>query len=363
MAAVRASMVGCFALLMLPVALVAWFGLLFGEGPMLFTGKRVLASEGGAFRVLYQAGDEPRAREVAARVDGLSQRAGELVGDRVALHLDVELLGAPANHLGVFTGGKIRLATSADDATLAHELAHAHAWQLTGPHGAAHADATHFFDEGLADWVQARISGDEAVPLVAGAIAATGQARFEDLVDHARHLSRHDIRQSYVLGQVFVEALVREAGPEAPACALTELGRLGTDPMAGLAVWYAVAARCAFDLDAVQDRWLAALDDAQSRLPGPLPRLRIAVRDDGAGPYLALRDERALGWRLRCGFRSDPDDPPNRWLFSDARGGVCPVPMGQLVGQTVQYQVGFRLPGGRDDGLQDVFLEWTDLER
>jgi hypothetical protein len=321
-----------------------------------------MPSAAGGFRVLYAPGGEDRAEHVAAAVDAVSAEVGRQLGNPAPLRLDVELLGAPANHLGVFTGGKIRLATSADDATLAHELAHAHAFALSGPGAGVHADATHFFDEGLADWVQARWSGEPAVPRVAGLIDETGQARFEDLVDHARHTARHDIRQSYVLGQVFVEALVQQAGEAALPCVLRALGDSGDTPMAGLATWYSVAARCSVDLDAVQDRWRALLAEARAQFDGPTPRLRAAVVGDGGPRWVNVRDERELGWTLLCGFRSAPEEPVHRWVFFPAQDGRCEVPTTALAGPTAQVQVGFRVPGSVD-GLEDVYLEWTDLQR
>jgi hypothetical protein len=371
-AAVRFSLLGCLALLVAPLGLLAAVMVLLQHGGVLLAGKRALRSDGGDFRILYAPGSSSVAREVAARIDPLAREVGALMGNPSPLRLDVELLGAPANHLGVFTGGKIRLTTSPDEPTLAHELAHAHAFALTGPGGAPHQHATHFFDEGLADWVQARVSGEDPVPRIAGLIYETGQARFEDLVDHPRHLARHDIRQSYVLGQVFVEALVQVGGPEAPACVLRELGRLGSRPMAGLAVWYGLAERCDLDLDAVQDRWRAELEAARARFDGPVPRLRVAVvaahdSPDGRA-RLEVRDERDLGWELLCGFRSGPDDAVHRWVYIPAWQGACRVPTESLSGHTVQYQVGYRMPGSGDGppsevGLEDVYLEWTDLRR
>jgi hypothetical protein len=369
---VRGAALGCLALIVLPLGGLFWSMLVIEHAGELWQGTRALPSDGGGFRILHAPGDEVAAHVVASQVDALSAQVGELLGQRAPLGsqgsleaggrgLDIEVLGAPQNHLGVFTGGKIRLARGTDTDTLAHELAHAHAYALSGP--MAWHQETHFFDEGLADWVQSKITGRDPVPVVVGAIHATGQARFEDLVERERHQARHDIRQSYALGQAFVAALVDVGGPAAPSCVLTELGKAGPRKVAGLALWYGLASRCGFDLDAVQDRWLQSLEEARARLAGPLPRLRASVVTVDGWPRIEVRDELELGWRLLCGFRDGPDAPVNRWLYQQAREGICEVPTAGLSGHTVQYQVGFRLPEGGEDGLGDVYLEWTDAPR
>lgn len=356
--AVRLGLGGCLGLVLWPIGALVSALLVFQHGGTLLRGVDVLPTRD--FRVLYAPPDFERARVLADEVDALSAEVGALVGHPEPLHLDIELLGAPQNHLGVFTGGKIRLANSAELDTLAHELTHAHAFALAGRAGWDQQDHTHFFEEGLADWVQARIAGEPEVPDVAGAVWSTGQGRFEDLVDHDRFVARHDIRQSYVLGQAFVSALVEVAGPGSPGCLLSHLRDVGPRPVAGLALWYGLAVRCDLDLDQVRDRWEAMLEERERTLPA-LPRLRAGVVADP--PSIWVRDERDLGWDLLCGFRDGPEVPPNRWVYGPAVDGTCRLPAGELAGLEFQYQVGYRLPTSEMDGLSDVYLEWTDARR
>jgi hypothetical protein len=98
------------------------------------------------------------------------------------------------------------------------------------------------------------------------------------------------------------------------------------------------------------------MERALERLP-PLPRLRVSLPASGA-PRLEVRDELGLGYPLTCGFRDGPDAPIDRWMYLDARDGVCEVPQLLLSGHSYQYQVGYRLPD-RDA----LFLEWTDASR
>jgi hypothetical protein len=350
---VRAGLVGCVVLAAAP--LVALFllstGLMYGGA--LLEGRDELRTE--HFRVLFTPSEEPRARELAAELDDISAAVAQALGVTEPLELDVELLGAPDNHLGVFTGGKIRLAHTADRAVIAHELTHAYAFGLAGRAAWDHRAHTHFFEEGAADWVMSRVTGEAPVPPTAGAVFATGQVRFEELVDSAQHQKRHDITQSYVLGRVFTHALALEAGDEAPGCLFRALGTVepGTDAP-GLALWYTLAATCGIDLDAAQDRWLALLAEAAGAL-GPVPVLRTRWEAD----TLVVTDELGLGWRLHCGFRDDRDGEPSHWVYVPADAdGRCAVPARVQVGHSFQAQVGFEVPGTTDRGT--VFLPWTD---
>lgn len=362
---VRRGAVGCLFLLVLPLGCLSSCMAFDEHAGELWAGKRSIASAEGGFRILYAPGHEERAREVAERVDGISRAIARIVGDDVqhpSPWLDVELLGAPENHLGVFTGGKIRLATDASDAVLAHELAHAHAYSVSGPSAWYQSGSIHFFEEGLADYAEATFTGRDPVTEIAGAVADSGQARFEDLVDRQRHLERHDIRQSYELGAAFAAALAEVGGPGALPCVLDALGEVGTEPVAGLALWYGLAARCEIHLDRVLDEWSEDLRRARQRIDGPLPRLRASVVREG-GVRVEVRDEEELGFPLVCGFRDGPEAEPERWIYMRAVGGACLMPPLGLSGHSVQYQVGYLLPGSEERSLSGVYLEWTPIGR
>jgi hypothetical protein len=201
-----------------------------------------------------------------------------------------------------------------------------------------------------------RVTGEAPVPPTAGAVFATGQVRFEELVDSAQHQKRHDITQSYVLGRVFTHALALEAGDEAPGCLFRALGTVepGTDAP-GLALWYTLAATCGIDLDAAQDRWLALLAEAAGAL-GPVP-----VAADALGGRHARGHRRARP-RLAAALRV-PRRPRRRAVALGVRPPPTPTAGVRCrpacrVGHSFQAQVGFEVPGTTDRGT--VFLPWTD---
>lgn len=356
---VRGGVIGVLALLVLPLGALVLAMIGLRDGGTLWRGIEVL--ETPQFRVLRVPGD-PRGAEIAAGIDALSARVGAIVGNPDPLGLDIELLGAPRNHEGLFTGGKIRLSRTATDDTLAHELAHAHAFALSGVAAWSQHEHTHFFSEGLAEWVAGEAMGTQEIPPFVGAVWATDQVQFQDLVERSAHLAKHDVQQAYALGHAFVVALVAQEGPDAPACVLRGLGEVGDQPVAGLALWYGLARTCDLDLDAVIDRWIDLMRAERAALPAILPSLRVSVPT--TGPIrLVVRDEAELGWILRCGFRDGPDTPPNRWAYVNVRSGACEVPPFTLSGHSFQYQVGYRLPPPRRSSWQDVYLPWTDAAR
>jgi len=356
-AAVRVGLGGCLGLLLVPMALLLGIALLVSHGGRLWRGVDVVHSE--HFRVLYAPGNEVEAAEVARTVDALSAEVGRLVGHDEPIELDLELLDTPQNHLGAFTGAKIRYVGGQD--TLAHELAHAHARALAGRPLSAQGHATQFFNEGLADWVQARIAGEPEVSDIAGAMWRTSRPELEDIVDRDRLSERHDPRVAYELGQAFVAALVDTAGPDAPGCLLRELSEVGEQRVAALALWYGLTARCGIDLDDVRDRWGVRLDEAGARLPAELPRLRARVdHEDGV---LHVSDEAGLGWALHCGFRDDEESEPEHQVWRPAVEGRCDIPYGRLSGSRFQYAIGFVVSGAPEDeeaDLQSVYLPWAE---
>ncbi len=349
----RWAVLGCGGSAMLLLGLLSLLLVAFTASEELLEPVRSLPS--GTLRVLYHPSNIDRAQELADELATLSAEVGARVGNPDPMVLDVELMGAPSNHAGLFTGGKIRVRHDADRFVVAHELAHAHAFAIAGPTAWRHASHTRFFDEGLASWVAAELSGDEEIPAAAGWIRRTDQARFEWLVDDSQLQAEQDLAQAYPLGQAFVAALVDEAGTDAPACVLRQLRDVGGRPVAGLALWVQLAADCGFSLDGVVDAWEDALDRRAETLAPVLPKLHARPIDGGVA--LHVTDDSGSEWPLICRFRDDVSTPVNRYehVTTDA-GGTCRVPRTQLSGQTYGYQLGF-VPPGVDE---PVFWPWVE---
>ncbi len=274
-----------------------------------------------------------------------------------AYTVDVELVSRGQYHVGKFNGGKIRLGPDEGPATLAHELTHAHAFQLAGRTLRTHFDHVRFFNEGYAMFVEHAVVHqplDRAqIEATAGAVAATHQADFDRLVEDEDRSEELDMMQVYPLGYVFVQALVEVDGPRAPARALIAMGEID-DELPGIALWYAIADRAGFDLDRVLATYEARLKRYGDAL-GPMPKITASPGSTSGDLTLSVKDHAATGLQLWCRFRDSKDADIEHWSESIVKDdGRCDVPEDRLSGTTFDYQLGFLLPAG---GL--VFLPWA----
>lgn len=316
----------------------------------------------GTLRFLY-VDDARHTEPLLAQAQALDAQVRGWTGTP-AYTVDVEIVSRGQYHVGKFNGGKIRLGPDEGPATLAHELTHAHAFQLAGRALHRHFDHTRFLNEGYAMFVEQAVVVDPVaraeIEATAGAIARTHQADFDRLVEDEERSKELDMMQVYPLGYVFVQALVDVDGPRAPARAISALGKIDGD-LPGIALWYTLADRADFDLDRVLEAYDARLRAFGDAL-GPLPQLTASpakdeqVTDpDVTRTYLAVADHAATGLRLMCRFRDSKDADIEHWSESGVRSdGRCYIPGRRLANATFDYQLGFTLPNG---GL--VFLPWA----
>ncbi len=349
---IRIGVMGCLSLLVLAFGALSLLGLLFRAPELL--GESIAVHETEHFRVLYRPSDEAHVLATVADLEQLSRDVGARVGNDQPLSIDIEFLGAAQNHGGVFTGGKIRLRRDADRNTVAHEMAHAHAFQLQGPAAWHQRSHVRFFEEGLASWVAADLTDRPAVPGVAGVIHAKDPVALDLLVEDDRFSTERDLAQAYPLGQAFVAALDNVGGVEARACVLREVGAIGSERIAGLALWVTLSDRCGFALDAVVVEMERLLDEVAAQFP-PGPDLEASV----VGEQLVVEQVWPTGTPsmpidVVCRFRDMPDSDVAHYEHVFVRDGTCGIPTWRLSGTTFEYQVGFVL--GPDETVYDRWI-------
>jgi hypothetical protein len=349
---IRIGVMGCLSLLILALGALSLLGLLIRAPELL--GEGIAVHETENLRVLYRPADEAHVLATVADLEQLSRDVGTAIGNNQPLQIDIEFLGAAQNHGGVFTGGKIRLRRDADRNTLAHEMAHAHAFALQGPAAWHQRSHVRFFEEGLASWVAAGLTDQPAVPGVAGVIHAKDPVALDLLVEDDRFSTERDLAQAYPLGQAFVEALDRVGGVEARACVLREVGAIGSERIAGLALWVTLSERCGFALDTVVVEMERLLDAAAAQYP-PAPDLEAAV----VGEELVVEQVWPAGATqipldVVCRFRDTPDADVAHYEHVYVREGTCAIPTWRLSGTTFEYQVGFVL--GPDETVYDRWV-------
>ncbi len=297
------------------------------------------------FRFLYPTDAQAQAKALIDDSEAINAALGKQMHNPHPLYLDIEMLGTSRGHAGVFLGGKIRMSLDEDARdTLTHELAHAHAFALSGWKAKHQFDHVRFFEEGLAMHYEQVNSDRPPDHRWAGLAYATEQARFDLLVEDSHRARTHDGDQAYALGEVFVSALLEEHGDAAVACVLTSIGGIGDDDISGMSLWALAMGECGYDLDAVVARYYVLLEAAASDMPKPLPEL--SARLDKPRAQLAVTIEHPQpSATYVCRFRDDADTPRNQWETRTVRDGACDVPGTALSGTGFEYQLGFRLDG------------------
>ncbi len=353
---VRVVAVGCATLMFLLIALLAFVGLLGSFADRLWVDTETAQTE--HFHWLYRRSLEQESLALIDQAEDINARVAAAIGNEEEFYLDIEILSAARYHAGVYLGGKIRLADDSEAAVLAHELAHAHAYEISGWSAHHQFDHVRFFEEGLADYYENLLFPSDASDskLMAAAIWKTGQARFDMLVEDDTRSVKHDMTQVYPLGRQFVEALVHVEGKDAPACVLRALGDVGAEDIAGISLWYTMMGACDYDLDAVIAQYHARLEHAAEDLD-VLPSLTgQVVREDGVAVGLTVFDENHRDASLICRFRDEENSELRDYEHRNVGGDrTCDLPTARLSGKTLWYQLGFQLESTGDF----VYGEWT----
>lgn len=309
----------------------------------------------GPMTFLYDPAEAQPARAVIGTSRSVDRYVRDVFGVTETLSLDVELTELTPFHLGVFHGGKIRLAPHAGPDVLAHELSHAYSYALAGPSLKEHDASAEFFVEGVAEWAAGRVfphaAQDATSWRTSAAVWATGQAAFDLLADKEARLRRHDVAQVYPLGHTLVITIAEVEGDDAPPCLLRAMRETAREDLEGLGLWYRLFQVCDADLDGVLAAWRTRLDAEAEKLP-PLPD--PGARVDATGSRLLVEDRENVGWDLWCRFRALEDEDIGRMRQEAVRNGACAIPLDHTRAGSVDYQLGFSLPDG-----DFVFEEWT----
>lgn len=316
---------------------------------------------------VYRAPDRAAATKLLEALPDIDARVGRLFPGvtRPAVHL--ELLAAGKFHAGYFTGSKIRVALDAHaEETLAHELAHAYAFALSGRLGDAMHRHALFFLEGLAVWAAAEALGSRDGPdrmhAWAAAIARQERGHFDELFDFAQRAARYDPYELYPLGTLFVEALVQSHGAAPLPCILRRLRAQARAAVEGRTLWNSIAARCGLDLPRIETAYRLLRTQAvdqhddpyfDDRRPTLFAQPVIAAGRDT--PRLEVTGNYARPPPLVCRFRPFESDGLGELEEYAVIGGDCRV-SAAATGQRMFYQVGYRLPQG-----YSVFQPWRAL--
>jgi hypothetical protein len=269
------------------------------------------------FHFTYRPAAEANARFLAGEAEMAYARVRDWLGAPAIDTIVADLTDESPEHAGIAGWKKIRMDIRPPKSrpflrhVLYHETTHVFSAALAAGWSDARHEAERAFLEGLAEHVAFDLLGMEKERQEARALAAAAHARFrirfEDLLDPAAFLAHHDEELLYVLGEVWVAAIVDACGRQAPGQVLAAWGRpTGPQALTGVALWQQTLQERGCDHERAIGRFHARLADAASAgaaLPIASARLvsagresltfELAVRAPQPGTYpvvLALRD-------------------------------------------------------------------------
>ncbi len=276
--------------------------------------------------------------------------------------IDVDLSGSTENHLGTAYFDRIRMKVQGAKSTgvLAHETTHVFARRLSGGERGAQLDGMTVFNEGLAQWVEGRLSAQGQASaqqeLAAAIVSARRLLTPRQLTDYAAFAGIVDEDLKYPLGAAFIERFVRRYGAAAPKTLLHTLASPDFPrDLKGYALWQTAFQLSGYDLDLVFDdyaRYLKGLEPKFARQIAALPRPRGSLLVTGALYEVALRLDQPLpedaGLLVR--FRPGADSGSEQYrvsysYLSDAGKPLAVVPENVIARGEICFQPGLRYGG------------------
>lgn len=314
----------------------------------------------------YFEKDEALARPLLKSFDDLDARVGALFPGVRRPEVQLELFPAGPFHAGYFAETNIRVGLDRQrEITLAHELAHAYTFGLTGRLDPTTKEHVLFFLEGVATWAAAEVTEDppslDFVHSWAGAIARQDRGHFDELFYFDTWGEEQDAFEAYPLGTLFVEALIKTHGSEAMRCVLRELA---SPPFleGGRLLWEDLSSRCDWDLASLQEPYEALWRHHRKSWVDPYfsstePQLWGQLSSRGRLRSLGVSGPFVRSPRLVCRFRKYEQKVIGD--LDERTGDLCFQTPVVNVGDTFFYQLGYVLPEG-----PRVFFPWRrfDLE-
>ncbi len=188
------------------------------------------------YRFSYPAFQSDQVERITSKADDTFDQVAALLRVDGGAPIDVDLNGSAKNTMGTAGNQSIRMMLNQPDPlmTLAHESTHVIAARLAGGTDADAFERMIVLNEGLATWVQRRLSGDGGfteLDRLECAVVAQRNLIKPELLTRPDELARlQDLSLQYPLGAALVDALVRRYGPTAPRDLLLTLGKKALPP-------------------------------------------------------------------------------------------------------------------------------------
>lgn len=364
------------------LAVAVWLGLLFhwarnsgdeDEHTVQYTRWSTGRATTSHYQFLYPENQAGLVGQLLDRADAVEARVREFLRAQPAGRIAADLTGSAAHTAGVahWKQVQIDLAAAGYDleslvAVLGHETTHVYIDHECQSYIDDDFNATRFFHEGLATYVEyhafRKADALSSLRRVAAAMRARREVNFEELLDSESLARNRDTDLVYPLGEAFVAGLIQRYGEAAPGRVVRAFGRPDAPKNGdGIELWQDVLQSCGFNLSEVEDAFFAELDRAvieQRAFIDSLPRLRGAVRREEKCIVVQAAYEGSAPGEVICRFRSRADTPDWRYQYPSAEEpAVFRVDRADYPERSCWYELGWRVKGAS----QPIYEPWVEL--
>jgi ABC-type transport system involved in multi-copper enzyme maturation permease subunit len=258
------------------------------------------------YNLTYPQNLRETAYELIGRADGVYIGVRNFLYAKDSSPIYVDLTEQSNQHAGIASLYKIRMDIRKPGKleerlrVFAHETTHVFAILESNKKINIHNNSTHFFNEGLAEYVSYSLFHDEEKFEAKNILAVTTWKRnnitFDDLADMASFKERYNEELFYTLGHLWVKAMAETYGDKSVSDILRAMGREGAPTNLGShLLWQDTLQAMNCDLEKVNTAWLKLLNDLEIKYEKrieSLPRLSgvFAGKEKGETILTAMLD-------------------------------------------------------------------------
>lgn len=338
---------------------------------------RIVQREAGGYIFLYKGENESVADGLIARAPEVHRTVASFFGFEPVQGLVADLESTTRHNVAATANWQrvnLNLAYSRDPAELAavlgHETTHVYIDYAGGELIKNRFDATRWFHEGLASYVEYRFFRPPDRVAEQRRIAAVAfsrkSAELEELMLSTYWAAKRDANLVYPLGHVFSEALVQVGGDDAPRLVIGQLGHSDRSSRLAAPDWWRESCQAAgLDFAQVSSAYYRLLQQYATvdykDFVDSIPRLSARVRKTPATVILepVITGTLPQGAKLICQVRTKTDATASEieYLPLSPKGDFV-IPRSKLSGERFSYQIGVMMK----EVALPLFEEWRDAQ-
>jgi ABC-type transport system involved in multi-copper enzyme maturation permease subunit len=336
-----------------------------------YTSWQISRARTARYGFLYPENQASMVSQLLDRADKVESRVRQFLGARPIPWINADLTGSDPHTAGVAHWKQVQvdmsLCENIDDLTavFAHETTHVYIDSECDNRIGDDFNATRFFHEGLASYVERHLfrPADNLARSrrVAAVMHARHEVKFEELLDSEALSRKRDSDLVYPLGEVFTAALIQRYGEAAAGKVVRAFGRAGGPTgLKGLELWRDVMQSWGGNLSEVEDVFFQLLDQSvteQKAFIDSLPRLRGAVQADSGRIVVRAAYFGTAAGKIVCRFREDAETPPRLYEYAAENGqGLFGVNRTHFSERSFWYQLGWQT----SDASQPIYEPWVE---